>query len=109
MLPAVDSDPRVQTSSEAYLLAQRKVDELAERYGPKHPKMIAARFGLGAAKSALGRQIDIAVDTLQRNYRSARAAEQAAQREIETVKVQLRDIDRKEFQLEALRREADKK
>ncbi len=108
LLPVVGGEGLVQTANAAHQSALRKVEELSERYGPKHPKMISARSELTSAESALGRQIDVAVNTLHRDYQTALAAEESAEREIDTVKTQLRDIDRKEFRLEALRREADK-
>ena len=54
---------------EAFL--SRKVNELFERYGEKHPKMIAARADLKSAQSNLATEVSKVVDNIEKNYRLA--------------------------------------
>ncbi len=105
---ALLTSPQVATANNTFLAAQRTVDELGQRYGPKHPRMIEAQSELSSARSVLDRQSQIARKESVRRYQSAQAAERAAESELDQVKSQLRDIDRQEFRLQALQREADK-
>ncbi|MFK7955077.1 MAG: GumC family protein [Lysobacterales bacterium] len=100
--------PEVAKANNTLLDAQRNVDELSQRYGPKHPRMIEARSELESARSVLDQQSQIARDEAGRRLQVAIAAERAAENELGLVKSQLRTIDRQEFRLQALQREADK-
>jgi capsular exopolysaccharide synthesis family protein len=51
-------------------LSQR-VNELDERYGAKHPKMIAARSELNSAQNALKAEVNKVVLNIEKNYRLA--------------------------------------
>ncbi|MEM6574234.1 MAG: polysaccharide biosynthesis tyrosine autokinase [Pseudomonadota bacterium] len=105
---ALLNDPQVATANDTLLAARRKVDELGQRYGPKHPRMIEAQSELSSAQSVLDRQAQIARQDASRRFDNAQAAERAANAELELVKGRLRNIDRQEFRLQALQREADK-
>jgi succinoglycan biosynthesis transport protein ExoP len=52
-------------------LSQR-VNELEERYGAKHPKMIAARSELNSAQNALKSEVGKVVQNIERDYRLAK-------------------------------------
>jgi capsular exopolysaccharide synthesis family protein len=52
-------------------LSQR-VNELEERYGNKHPKMIAARSELNSAQNALKAEVNKVVQNIERDYRLAK-------------------------------------
>jgi succinoglycan biosynthesis transport protein ExoP len=52
-------------------LSQR-VNELEERYGNKHPKMIAARSELNSAQNALEAEVNKVVLNIEKNYRLAK-------------------------------------
>jgi succinoglycan biosynthesis transport protein ExoP len=52
-------------------LSQR-VNELDERYGAKHPKMIAARSELNSAQNALKSEVNKVVQNIERDYRLAK-------------------------------------
>lgn len=57
-LPEVLNNPLTQRLKEAVATAERKVSELAERYGPEHPKMAAARDELAAARGSLKQETE---------------------------------------------------
>ena len=50
---------------------KRKVEELSERYGEKHPKMIAANSDFASAENNLQREINKIADSIEKEYRSA--------------------------------------
>ncbi|MBL4753646.1 MAG: polysaccharide biosynthesis tyrosine autokinase [Flavobacteriales bacterium] len=49
----------------------RKVEELLDRYGEKHPKMIAARSDLRSAENNLQREVNKINDGIEKEYSSA--------------------------------------
>ena len=49
----------------------RQVNELFERYGELHPKMIAARSKLKSAQENLATEVSKVVDNIEKNYRLA--------------------------------------
>jgi len=106
-IPSIIAHPQVQSFNLAYQSAQREVNELSTRYGPKHPKMIAAQSDLDSARVALNQRIALVADGLQRDYRAALSAENVALAEVESARKSLREIDRKDFTLQALQREVE--
>ena len=56
LVPAVLDDPAVQQFRQVQAQAEQKVAELAKRYGPKHPNMIAAQSELAEATENLQAQ-----------------------------------------------------
>lgn len=106
-VPAVLADPLVQQFKAQEAQARAKVDELSNRYGPKHPAMDAARSDLNAASAALRGQVEQVVAGIERNYQLAAANESSLQSSFNTNKSQIQDISRKEFKLQELQREVD--
>jgi capsular exopolysaccharide synthesis family protein len=106
-IPSIIAHPQMQSFNLAYQSALRRVNELSTRYGPKHPQMIAANSDLASARSSLDQQIELVADGLERDYQAALAAEQAAESEVERARRELREIDRQDFNLQALQREVD--
>ncbi|MFC6670569.1 GumC family protein [Marinobacterium aestuariivivens] len=105
--PAVLSDPLVQQFKAQEARALSRVQELANRYGPKHPSMIAARSELNTATANLQTQVEQVVAGIERSYQLAVANEEALQSSFELNKDQIQDITRKEFKLRELQREVD--
>lgn len=105
-LPAVLRHPLVQQFKAAEAEAGREVAELTKRYGAKHPKMVAARSKLEAAQGNTRQQIAKVVTGIEKEFEAARANEQAQQREVARLKKELQEINRKEYELETLERDA---
>lgn len=106
-IPAVINNPVVQQFQADVAKAQAKVDELSKRYGDLHPKMIAARSDLAAAKASMATQVNQVVAGLQNNYQLAQANESALRSSVNTSRAQIQDISRKEFKLRELQRDVD--
>jgi capsular exopolysaccharide synthesis family protein len=104
-LPAVLRHPLVQRFKEAEADAERRLGEASKRYGPEHPRMVAAQSDLRAAQENLRRQINAVVQGVQRDYDVARANEAAIERALAQSKDEIQSRNRKEFQLHALERE----
>ncbi|WP_020681869.1 GumC family protein [Marinobacterium rhizophilum] len=105
--PAVMSNPLVQQFKAQEAQALSKVQELSNRYGPKHPSMIAARSELNTATASLKSQVEQVVASIERAYQLAVANEDALQSSFELNKDEIQAITRKEFKLRELQREVD--
>ncbi|TBW08931.1 polysaccharide biosynthesis tyrosine autokinase [Azotobacter chroococcum] len=106
-IPAVLGDPLIQQFKANEAQARAKVEELAKRYGPRHPAMEAAQTELAAASASLRGQVEQVVAGIQRNYQMATANEGSLRASVETNKAQIQNISRKEFKLRELQREVE--
>ncbi|NNC55623.1 MAG: hypothetical protein HKO07_07875, partial [Pseudomonadales bacterium] len=101
-VPAVLNDALVQRFREASADAESKVAELGKRYGPKHPKMIAAQSELTAANASLAQQIGRVSGSIKTQYDDAQSQERELVRALERAKNQYHDIGRKETDFRSL-------
>lgn len=106
-VPAILGDPLVQQFKADEARARSKVEELARRYGPKHPKMQSAQTELSAAVTNLQSQVQQVAAAIQREYQLATANERSLKSSFEANKQEIQDITRKEFMLRELQREVD--
>jgi len=106
-LPAVLNHPLISSSYATRAQAQRKVSELSKRYGPKHPKMIAATAELNTSESHLRKQIDNIVKSVAKDYEIARAKESHLNQAMNKTKNQVRDSSKMSYKLAALQREVE--
>lgn len=105
-IPAVLRHPTVQRMKEVEAEAEKKVADASKRYGPEHPRMVQATAELSSARDNSRRQIDIVVAGVAKEYEVARANEQAIASALGQSKAEIQGINRKEFQLGVLEREA---
>ena len=105
-IPAVLRHPTVQKFKEMEGEAERKLSDASKRYGAEHPKMIQANAELASARENARRQIETVVAGISKEYEVARANEQAIERALGQSKSEIQSINRKEFQLGVLEREA---
>jgi len=106
-VPEVLQDPVIQgLKSKDAELAQKESD-LAERYGPEHPAMVAVRSERSAIQGSLEQQLASIVSSVKSRYEIAKASEQAALSSIEDSKLQVQGIGRKQARLSELRREVE--
>lgn len=106
-LPSIQKNPAVLSTKENVAEATRKLSELQGRYTAAHPKVIAAEAELRAARDALKREVQSAVNGITREYELARANVAANTRELDQVKAEIQSISRKEFKLSVLMRDVE--
>jgi len=110
-LPAVLNHSLISSAYLTHEQAQRKVSELSKRYGPKHPKMIAAITDLKSTENYLQKQIDNIVQSVAKEYEIIRAEEshlnQAMNRAKNQVLNQARDTSKISYKLAAFQREVE--
>ncbi len=106
-VPAVLDDQVVQRFQEDEAQAAGLVAELGKRYGPKHPKMIAAQGQLAKAQENLNKQQSSVADSIRRNYEAARSEVTSLEQALDMAKAQYQDVGRKESRLAELQQEVD--
>ena len=106
-IPAILDDKVVQDLQQAEADAQRRVAELAERYGPEHPSMIAAQSELSKASENLRQQHTTVAEVIKNKFEAAQAEEAELVNLLNRAKQQYQDVGRKESNLLALKRESD--
>lgn len=104
-LPSVLKHPLVQSLKEVQAKAEGKVVELAMRYGPLHPKMIAAQSEADSSLRELRRQIVRVTRGIETDYVIAAQTKTSVEQQLEAAKLRLQSVNRKEFQLRELERE----
>ncbi|MES2606900.1 MAG: polysaccharide biosynthesis tyrosine autokinase [Pseudomonadota bacterium] len=105
MIPSVLNHIVVRDLKQKETEAESNVSELSRRYGPKHPKMIDAMSQLNSAKSALESEVRNVVFGIGREYEIALTNEMSSKTQLDTTKLDLQDLNRKEFMLKELERE----
>jgi capsular exopolysaccharide synthesis family protein len=103
-IPAVLDDAGVRAFQDALAQSEQQVAELAKRYGPKHPRMIAAQAELELARNNYEQQRTSVADRIRREYEAERDEEQALVAALERARSEYQTVGRKESELNALQR-----
>jgi polysaccharide biosynthesis transport protein len=104
-LPVVLRHPLVQRAKDAETEAERRFSDASKRYGPDHPRMVAAQAELKTAQENLKRQVNTAAQGLAKDYELARANESSIERALGRSKGDIQSYNRKEFELQSLERD----
>ena len=104
VLPVVMRNAQVARLQEAEGEAEKRVAELAARYGPEHERMRQAQSDLKRAKENTRSQVEVVTASLKSEYEAALANEQALEKSLAAAKGNMQTINRKEFDLVGLER-----
>ncbi len=104
-LPAVLRDPSVSNAKAQENLAERKLSEVAQRYGPEHPRYVAAEADLKTAREASKRAVDLVVASVTREVETSLATEKSLEASLNRAMGGVQRLNRKEFELTELERE----
>jgi succinoglycan biosynthesis transport protein ExoP len=104
-LPVVMRNPAVQRAREIETEAERRLSDASKRYGPDHPRMVAAQADLKAAQESTRRQVTTVAQGLSKEYELARANEASIERALGRSKGDIQAHNRKEFELQSLERD----
>ncbi len=102
---SVQNNLITQTLEQEVIKASRKVQELSERYGEKHPKMIAARADLNETKQNFETEIGKVVNRTRKEFQAASDYEKELNALIRKEKRDLGSIKDRSFELAHLERE----
>ncbi|GAA5525033.1 hypothetical protein Maes01_01593 [Microbulbifer aestuariivivens] len=106
-LPEVLNHTVIANIKQSETQAERRVSELSRRYGPKHPKMIAARDELQSVQDKLRSEVRQLIGGIQNDYETAQANVRALERELEQAKGEYQQISRKQTRYNELKREVE--
>jgi succinoglycan biosynthesis transport protein ExoP len=101
-LPMVQRSAVVDRLKDLENQAEKKLAEVEQRYGPEHPRMLQAQSELRQARENTRRAIEKVTASYGKEYQVAVANEHAANRTLSAAKGQVQNMNRKEFQLDAL-------
>ena len=104
-LSVVQNNSVVARFKEAEAEAERRVSETSKRYGPEHPKMVAAQSDLKAVQDNVRRQVGMVVESVLKDYEVAKANEASLERALTRAKAESQEYNRKEFTLARLERD----
>jgi len=104
-LPYLLRHPLVQRAKETESEAERRLSDASKRYGPDHPRMVAAQTEFKTAQENLKRQVNTAAQGVAKDYELARANESAIERALGRAKGDIQSHNRKEFELLSLERD----
>ncbi|MCF7518972.1 MULTISPECIES: polysaccharide biosynthesis tyrosine autokinase [Pseudoalteromonas] len=106
-MPEITSHRVVQDVKREVVLAERKVSELAEVYGPKHPKMISAKAELATVKTNLNKQIKGLITGIEKELNRIARTVSALEGDLAKIRAEYQDVTRKETQYNQLKREVE--
>ena len=104
-LPVILSNPLVVKLRESETQTELKVSELSKRYGPLHPRMVAAQSELEAVRESLFAQMRRLANAIETDFTMARTKEESLQKALDSAVAQARTLNRTEFQLNEYSRE----
>ncbi|MFT7260881.1 MAG: succinoglycan biosynthesis transport protein ExoP [Glaciecola sp.] len=87
--------------------AQNTVDDLSDRYGEKHPKMISARTELRSANRNLKEEVAKVIEQIENQYRLAKTQVDNINKLIDKTKSDVRGLQDENFALISLEREVE--
>ena len=106
-LPIVDSNELIRRFKIDEQQAQLNLDELLNRYGKKHPRVIDARSRLNISTANLDSQINNIADTIEKDYRIAQQTVNSLQSTLDEGKKEIQQQDRSHLDLLHLEREVN--
>jgi succinoglycan biosynthesis transport protein ExoP len=106
-LPEVTSHQSIQNVKREVVLVERKVSELQQVYGPKHPKMIAAQAELNTVQQNLHKQISRLVQGIEDEAQTASQNLQALEMQFSQAKGAFQNLSTTDTNYQRLLREVD--
>jgi capsular exopolysaccharide synthesis family protein len=106
-MPEITSHKVVQDVKREVILVERKLSELGEVYGPKHPKIISAKAELATVQANLNKQIKGLITGIEKELNRIMRTVTALEGDLTKTRAEYQDITRKETQYNQLKREVE--
>ncbi|MEL0632911.1 polysaccharide biosynthesis tyrosine autokinase [Pseudoalteromonas carrageenovora] len=106
-MPEITSHQVIQNVKRDVVVVERKLSELGQVYGPKHPKMISAKAELATVKSNLNKQIKGLITGIEKELNRITRTVSALEKDLVKIRAEYQDITRKETQYNQLKREVE--
>jgi uncharacterized protein involved in exopolysaccharide biosynthesis len=105
-VPAIASNPSVQSIKATLAELQRQKTLLSERYGDKHPEMVTVLASIQDASRQLNVELSKAVEAIRHDYESAVLEEKTLAQALADQQAVAADLDRKGVAYTVMEREA---
>ncbi|WP_377109542.1 GumC family protein [Pseudoalteromonas sp. R86517] len=106
-MPEITSHQVVQNVKREVVIVERKLSDLSEVYGPKHPKIISAKAELATVRNNLNKQIKGLVTGIEKELNRVTRTVSALERDLVKIRAEYQDITRKETKYNQLKREVE--
>ncbi|GEB71099.1 MULTISPECIES: GumC family protein [Pseudoalteromonas] len=106
-MPEITSHQVIQNVKRDVIVVERKLSELGEVYGPKHPKIISAKAELKTVKDNLNKQIKGLITGIEKELNRITRTVSALERDLVKIRAEYQEITRKETQYNQLKREVE--
>src|SRR5690606_20271559 len=106
-VPAILNHPAIDRITNTIDVLEQQSAQLSQRYGRKHPRMLALASQRAEAGRALDTQLQQVLATIETDYRTAVENERVTRQRLEVAKGEFQDVNGKGFALNELQREVD--
>lgn len=106
-VPAILDNPQIIELRGELEEARRKLQDLSQRYGPKHPKMVAEVSKMEQIKQAIGNRVQAIAVGVRKEYQSSVGQENAIASTLKASVDERQEIERKSYEERMLQREVD--
>ena len=106
-IPAIQADPLVQRVKIEQGQAQRALDELRNRYGDRHPRVVDANSQLATLNSTLQGHLIRVAASISKDYQLAQQRVATIESKLASGKQEIQALGTKKFELDELEREVE--
>lgn len=106
-VPQVIQNSLIQKLKENLVDLNRQYSEYREKYGEKHPRMVALRQEIRSLKKRLSIEVNKIAKSVEIEYKAAQAKEQSLQAALDHTKGEVMALNKKAIQYGVLKREVD--
>jgi succinoglycan biosynthesis transport protein ExoP len=106
-IPAVTSDPTIQSLRSEILKSEQKIEDLAKKYGAKHPAMLRAKEELIVLKDKRSQEIKRVIESIKNEYEIARTNESNLKGMLSSTKAEALNQNEKFVQYGVLTRDVE--
>ena len=106
-IPAIASEPTVQSLRGQILKAEQNTEELSKKYGKKHPSMIKAEEELRGLQQKREQEIKRVINSIRNEYELAKANESSLRRTLAGTKSEAQSLNEKFIEFGVLTREVE--
>ena len=105
--PGTEESPLLRALKQQFLEAQLEYANLAQRFGPKHPRLVQVKADLDERARAIGAEIHNRINQLQKDYNALLAKENMLAKELASQKAEVFSFSDDVRQYQTLRRDLD--
>jgi len=106
-IPAITSEPTIQSLRNQILKAEQNIEELSKKYGKKHPALIRAKEELNVLEQKRDQEIRRVIASIKNEYDLARSNEGSLRGMLSSTKEEALNLNEKFIQYGVLTREVE--